>query len=156
MLLAQHSPKIQEVAWSFAKHLDIAHKIWSDLIDFSKEKSVLINKPENILNAIYNDKYKNTNESKLNIKSLNSKSSTGTRLSFTDTVTSYFSTVNIGTQIEINEDTINFVVDDCKLLFNEHYSLALENLDKLENEYSKKEAIESLREILNLMKSSIS
>ena len=101
-------------------------------------------------------KYKNTKESKLQIKGLNLKSSTATRLSFTDTVTSYFSPIITGTQIELNEDTINYIVDDCKLLFNEHYSLALEHLDQLENEYSKREAMESLREILNLMKSSIS
>ena len=91
------------------------------------------------------------NQSKLQVKS-----SHGISGSFTETITSYFSTINTGIQCEINEDTMNFVVGDCKLLFNEHYSLALENLDRLENEYSKKEAIESLRDIFNLMKSSIS
>ena len=111
MLLAQHSPKIQEVAWNFAKNLDIAHKIWSDLIDFSKEKSVLINKSENILNAIYNDKYKSVNQSKLKVKS-----SHGISGSFTETITTYFSTINTGIQCEINEDTMNYVVGDCKLL----------------------------------------
>ena len=157
MLLAQHSPKLQEVAWNFAKNLDIAHKIWSDLIDFSKNQKVLTNKPENILNAIYNDKYLNMAESKVHVKELNGKSSSiAASFSFTDTITSYLSASNNENQIEINEDTLNYVVDDCKLLFNEHYSVALENLSQLENEYSKKEAIDSLREILNLMKSSIS
>ena len=157
MLLAQHSPKLQQVAWNFARNLDISHKIWSDLIDFSQDKIVLSNNnSENILNAIYNDKYKNIDESKLPIKMFNTKSSSTSTRSLSNIVSSYFSSNDSSnSQNEVSEVMINYVVDDCRTMFNDHYNLALESLDLLENEYSKKEAIDSLKSILNIMRNSI-
>ena len=166
MLLAQHSPKLQQVAWNFAKHLDITHKIWSDLCDFSREKSLLTNnKSENILNAIYNDKYKQIDESTLSCKTQNAaevsvaaaaSSSRSFSSSFSNVVSAYFSSNNsTNSQCDVSENTMNYVVDDCKVLFNDHYNLAVENLVSLENEYSKKEAIDSLKSMLDIMRSSI-
>ena len=38
LLLVQHSPKLQEVAKVFAKNLDIAHKIWSEIKEIKKDE----------------------------------------------------------------------------------------------------------------------
>jgi geranylgeranyl pyrophosphate synthase len=52
LLLVKHSSKQQEIAWMFGKNLAIAHKIWSELMDFRKDKTL---KEDTILNAVYKD-----------------------------------------------------------------------------------------------------
>jgi hypothetical protein len=126
MVLVKHSPTLQDVAFNFALNLDISHKIWSELIK-NKKGSNRVNEQNTLLNAIYQDKYKNMN--------LLNDSSSQTNLT------------------EYNKK----VIEDCKVLFESHYSLALQNLSfiKTNSQNSDSEAIESLESILNVMKSTI-
>ncbi len=150
MLLVSHSPKLQEIAWNFAKNLDITHKIWSDLLkdlnQNNKNTFYLFEKEDSILNAIYKDKYQQLNA---NMNNKDKKVVTSSSLS-----ASYATSSS-----EINSEELDriqtYVLDDCKLLFNNHYNLAMENLEQLENENSGQEALTSLRAILNVMKSAI-
>jgi len=153
MLLVRHSPKLQEIASNFATNLDITHKIWSELVDFRKLQ--VLNKPESLMNAIYEDKYKDMSESSnlVKVKAVNIQN---TSKSFTNIATSYLSSLYPSSSNETNELLNSYVLNDCKLLFEDHYNLAMQNLEQLENENSEKEAIASLKSILNLMKSSIS
>jgi hypothetical protein len=66
VLLVEHSTKLQDLVYNFAINLDITHKIWSNFVDIKRlieeEKSVdhlkiLGNNPDNIINAIYKDRY---------------------------------------------------------------------------------------------------
>ena len=79
VLLVEHSTKLQDLVYNFAINLDITHKIWSNFVDIKllieEEKSIdhlkiLGNNPDNIINAIYKDKYlineKNSIEKTLN------------------------------------------------------------------------------------------
>ena len=97
MVLVKHSPTLQDVAFNFALNLDISHKIWSELIK-NKKGSNRVNEQNTLLNAIYQDNYKNMN--------LLNDSSSQTNLT------------------EYNKK----VIEDCKVLFESHYSLALQNL----------------------------
>ena len=126
MVLVKHSPTLQDVAFNFALNLDISHKIWSELIK-NKKGSNRVNEQNTLLNAIYQDNYKNMN--------LLNDSSSQTNLT------------------EYNKK----VIEDCKVLFESHYSLALQNLSfiKTNSQNSDSEAIESLESILNVMKSTI-
>jgi len=131
LLLVQHSPKLQEVAKVFAKNLDIAHKIWSEIKEIRKDEKEfdLIEKPDTIMNAIYNDKYKN-------LTNLNDEKE-GT-------------TLNTSTK----EALRSYIINDCKLIFEKHHQIALDSLVELENEYSEEAAIKSLKSILDVMKNS--
>lgn len=79
VLLVEHSIKLQDLVYNLAINLDITHKIWSNFVDIKRlmeeEKSVdhlkiLGNNPDNIVNAIYKDRYlieeKNSIETALN------------------------------------------------------------------------------------------
>lgn len=135
MLLVKHNPKLQETAWNFAHHLDIAHKMWSDLYNFKEDESVVKNS-DTILNAIYKDKYELTNPFSLEDKKslLN----------------------NLFQNTESNDKLLlKNIFEDCKILFQNHYKLAMVNLEQLENEYSQKDAIASLKSILNVMKNTV-
>ena len=79
-----------------------------------------------------------------------------TSKSFTNIASSYLSSLYSTSSSETNELVNNYVLNDCKLLFEDHYNLAMQDLKLLENENSEQEAIASLKSILNLMKSSIS
>jgi hypothetical protein len=153
MLLVRHSPKLQEIASNFAKNLDIAHKIWSELVDYRKKQ--VLNKPESLINAIYEDKYKDMSESAslVKVKAVNIQNASK---SFTNIAGSYLSSLYSTNSSETNELVNNHVLNDCKLLFEDHYNMAMQDLKLLENENSEQEAIASLKSILNLMKSSIS
>ncbi len=131
LLLVQHSPKLQEVAKVFAKNLDIAYKIWSEIKELKKDEKNfnLIEKPDTMMNAIYNDKYKNLTN--LNDEKEGASLNTPTK----EAITSY-------------------ILNDCKLLFDKHYQLALDSLRELENEHSEEAAIKSLKSILDVMKNS--
>ncbi|RNA16835.1 decaprenyl-diphosphate synthase subunit 2 [Brachionus plicatilis] len=136
MLLVSHQPDLQEIAWNFAFHLDITHKIWSDLYHFKQDESILSN-PDSILNAVYRDKYE--------LKSpINQE-----KKSFISNWFDY-SKKSIDNNLILNE-----LFEDCKLIFQKHYKIAWTNLDQLENEYSQKDAILSLRSILSVMKSTV-
>ncbi len=131
LLLVEHSPKLQEVAKVFAKNLDIAHKIWCEIKEMKRDDKNfnLLEKPDTIMNAIYNDKYKN-------LTNLNDEKE-GTSL-------------NTPTK----EALTSYILNDCKLLFDNHYRVALDSLKDLENEHSEEAAINSLKSILDVMKNS--
>jgi hypothetical protein len=165
MLLVSHSPQVQDTAWDFAWQLDLTHKLWSDMVDLRRGRTGL-DTDQTALNAIYRDKYQ-TGEHDLELKTqrLNSTaasdSSTSSLSNFLpasiiSSIYSKFSsnsnkTGDRTTTSEKNE-LVESVLRDCRLLFDEHYSLATRSLDQLVNEYSEKEAISSLRSILNVMR----
>ena len=136
MLLVSHPSNLQEIAWNFAFHLDIAHKIWSDLYNFKQDENFL-NNSDSILNAVYRDNYE--------LKSPINQA----KKSFISNIFDY-SKKSIDENLILNE-----LFEDCKLIFDKHYKIALTNLDQLENEFSQKDAISSLKSILNVMKSTV-
>ena len=123
MLLVKHSSTLQDIAFDFAMHLDITHKIWSEFIKYNKDKSHLSN-ADSLFKAIYNDKY---NQHQLNNNNYPSE--------------------------QFNEN----VLTDGMKMFTSHYSMALKYLESLEANAHNADlsAIESLKSILNVMKSSI-
>ena len=165
--MVKHSPKLQEVAWTFAQNLDIAHKIWSELNEF-KQNNSLLNRSDSLINAIYKDKYSEKyviDENELN--ELNNKSYL--RLKSAQILSSFYSSTatESATILEhqhqqqqpsfnLNIQTLNeFVLNDCKDLLNTHYELAMKSLSQLENENSELEAIISLKSILNVIKNTV-
>jgi hypothetical protein len=160
--LVRHSPKLQEVAWTFAKNLDIAHKIWFELNEF-KQNNRLLHRSDTLINAIYKDKYSDKyaiDENEMN--ELNNKSYI--RLKSAQILSSFYSSATIDSSAivqqqessNINIQTLNeFVLNDCKDLLNTHYELAMKSLTELENENSEFEAIVSLKSILNVIKNSV-
>ena len=120
---------LQDLVFNFAQNLDVTHKIWSDVTEFTKlmsnDKSIsyvdfVKNKPDNLINAIYKDKY----------YSLNRPAS--------------------------KNEYLDKVLNDSKLLFDHHYVQAMQILVQLEQEpNAEPNAIGSLRSILNVMKDSI-
>jgi hypothetical protein len=162
--LVKHSPRLQEQAWTFAKNLDIAHKIWSELNEF-KQNNSLLNRSDTLINAIYKDKYSDKyaiEENEMN--ELNNKSYI--RLKSAQILSSFYSsTIADSTSNEqqqqqqssnINIQSLNeFVLNDCKDLLNTHYELAMKSLSQLENENSELEAIISLKSILNVIKNTV-
>ena len=129
VLLVRHSVVLQDLVFNFAQNLDVTHKIWSDVTEFTKlmsnDKSIsyvdfVKNKPDNLINAIYKDKY----------YSLNRPAS--------------------------KNEYLDTVLNDSKLLFDHHYVQAMQILVQLEQEpNAEPNAIGSLRSILNVMKDSI-
>lgn len=171
LLLVMHSPKLQEVAWTFAKNFDITHKIWSDLLEYKNDNSFL-NKPDTILNAIYKDKYINEENEEIGVdekKLLIAMNDRSSKVSYLKLKSSqilssiYETTVATKTPLEPVTKTIlstnqainNYVFNDCKDLLNNHYELAMKSLTQLENEHSEIEALSSLKSILNVMKNTI-
>ena len=125
VILVRHSPNLQDLVFSFSQNLDITHKIWSDLSEFNKSLTnesiyfinILKNKPNSVINAVYNDKYL--------------------------------------TNMSPNE-SIEEVLNDCRLLFDKHYLEAMNTLEQLEKEpNSEPDSIASLKSILNVMKNTI-
>lgn len=125
VLLVRHPDKLQDLVYEFAQNLDITHKIWSDLTEFNKSLSnesihfinLFKNKPNSILNAVYNDNYVN--------------------------------------KMSPNE-SIESVLNDCRVLFEKHYSKSIQILEQLEKEPdSEPNSIASLKSILNVMKNTI-
>ena len=150
MLLVSHPPHLQEIAARFATELDITHKIWLDFEDVKHDKKTIISNEETILNAIYKDRYRNV---EFVMEEEKQKVASSAVTSFISSV--YTRSSNNNTVDRIDEKTKENVMNDCKLLFNEHYSLAMANLEQLHNEYSEKEASSSLKSILNTMKDSL-
>lgn len=136
LLLVSHSPNLQETAWSFAKHLNLAHRVWSDLVDLKQDQKMLESDQETILYAIYKDRY-----GQQDVKKVLMSSSSSSTTAVDD------SSLDSRSQTEL--------INDCKLIFTEHYQLAMSSLAELENEHSEREAIGSLRSILNVMKDTI-
>ncbi|CAF0791678.1 unnamed protein product [Brachionus calyciflorus] len=136
MLLVKHNSYLQEIAWNFAFHLDITYRIWSDLYNFKQDEAI-VNNPDSVLNAIYKDKYELDNP-KLD---LDEKKSFLTSL------------IDFGQGQE--NVLLKNLFEDCKLIFQNHHKLAMTNLEQLENEYSQKDAIASLKSILNVMKNTV-
>ena len=129
MLLVKHSPKLQEIVYNFAKNLDITHKIWSDLIDFRRQSETI--RSESIINAIYYDNYRIKNEQIILGENTNQ---------------------NEPLELKIfNQEILN----DCKRIFEDHYLLAMQNLEMLEKESSEPDAVASLKSILNIMKNCV-
>jgi hypothetical protein len=162
MLLVSHPPSLQDTAWDFAKQLDITHKIWSDVIDLRRGKTGL-DTDKTILNAIYRDKYQ-TSENDLDLErqqreranAAAASASASASSSFISSIYSRFSTNPASdTDRRDNSELAENVVRDCKLLFDEHYKQAVVSLDQLENEFSQREAIDSLKSILNVMRGSV-
>ena len=136
MLLVKHNSYLQEIAWNFAFHLDITYRIWSDLYNFKQDEAI-VNNPDSVLNAIYKDKYELDNP-KLDL----------------DEKKSFFnSLIDFGKSQE--NVLLKNLFEDCKLIFQNHHKLAMANLEQLENEYSQKDAIASLKSILNVMKNTV-
>lgn len=130
MVLVKHSPALQEVAYNFGMQLDITHKIWTELNNYKKEDDYL-KKTNTLFKAIHTDKFQN-----LKIQ---------------------HNGENVETNYIYSNDEENAVLKECELLFDNHYSLALGHLESLEMnaENSDKTAVDSLRSILNVMKSTI-
>lgn len=144
MMLVSQPPKLQQVAWNFAMNLDITYKIWSDLREFKKDESVL-NKSDTILNAIFKDKYE---------KDLNFVHTQNNTEGFS-LVSSLYSTFSSTSSKSLNQNLVKNIFTDCKFIFQNHYKLAMESLDQLENEFSEKDAVASLKSILNVMKNTV-
>lgn len=183
LLLVKHSPKIQEAAANFARNLDLAYKIWSDLIDFKKDCNYTINKSESIVNAIYKDKYEHANETENDqqqqVQRVQQKTiataavaesgvrSSSQQVQKASFFSSTFYPLNffLGSksdsrpqqqrQLIVDDVLYDRIFADGKLLFDNHYRLAIDSLTALENESSAREAISSLRSMLNVMNSTV-
>ena len=129
MVLVKHSQALQEVAYNFGMHLDITHKIWTELNNYKKDDEYLTKK-NTLFNAIHNDKFQ--------LKSLNNAT-------------------NVEKNVSYSNDEQEVVLNECKLLFNYHYLLASEHLKSLamNAENSDQTAVDSLKSILNVMKNTI-
>ena len=168
LLLVKHSTKTQEAAANFALNLDLAYKIWSDLIAFKKDCNQAINKNETIVNAIYKDKYdqetsvnerrQEQQQQKVAVSGSSVKKSSSS-LSFLSTFyPSYKSSASSASEPQqqlVDEVLYDRIFADCKSLFDNHYRLAMDNLTHLENEHSEREAIASLKSMLNVMNSTV-
>jgi len=137
MVLVENPSNLQDTAFNFALNLDIAHKVWSEIVKYKKDNNHF-NQKESIFNAIYKDRYQPKHsavDSSITIHN------------------SYTQEININEENKFNESILN----DCKLLFENHYTLALSNLKSLElnSINSDRDAIDSLESILNVMKSSV-
>jgi hypothetical protein len=132
VLLVRHSIVLQDLVFNFAENLDVTHKIWSDVTEFTKligsDKSIgyvnfLKNKPDNLINAIYKDKYH---------------------------------LIDRQEAATVSSEFYEAVLNDSKLLFDHHYVQAMQILAQIEQEpNAEPNAIGSLKSILNVMKSSI-
>jgi hypothetical protein len=150
MVLVSHPQWLQDTAWDFAKHLDISHKIWSDIVDVRRGKKSL-DTENTIVNAIYRDKYQSKVEHYLGLqKTEQSNLSSASSPSMMSSIYARFSS----TEQSVDNELIENVIKDCKSLFNKHYNTALASLDQLDNEHSEKDAISSLKSILHVMKES--
>ncbi len=126
MIIVKNSPRIQETAFNFASSLNLAHKIWSELMDYKNDKSNLYKK-DSIFDAIFKDKYQ------LNKIPVDSQKTNETEMKI------------------FNQN----ILEDCKNLFEKHYLESIENLNLLQNENSQSDAVESLKSILHVMKKTI-
>lgn len=149
MLLVSHKPQLQEISWNFAQQLDKAHKIYSEISDLKNNSEFLL-KEDSLPNSVYKDKYLNNGVVLDDLKEKKVVSNSSTSI-ISSIYARFTSSPNF-----VDDALKESVIGDCKLIFLDHYSLAIENLEKLEkNEYSEKEAVQSLRSILNVMKDSI-
>lgn len=140
--------------------MDISYKIWLELADFKLNESKLTLRRDSLMNAIYLDTLSESQMARAS--ALNSSSST---TSTTSTSTSTTQTKQEPEEEEENSSTISFstldstlrekIVDECKHLFDNHFNQAIQSLNLLENEFSEREALSSLRSIMSLMKKSI-
>lgn len=165
LLLVRHSSKVQEAAANFARNLDLAYKIWSDLIAFKKDCNHAINKTETIVNAIYKDKYDDDDHDQVQtsqgvVIESEKRSSTNSQRSMASSFlsglfsSSSSSSSTASTQL-VDELLYDRIYADCKSLFDDHYRLAIDSLDRLENEHSERDAVASLRSMLNVMQSTV-
>lgn len=166
LLLVKHSPQLQEAASIFARNLDLAYKIWSDLMDFKKDCHSVINKNEAIIYAIYKDKYEREDEEENKIRKA-AVVSTSIRKkppSVLSSYSSFFSTFYPSFAVAKSTDANPQLIDDvlydriltdCRDLFSNHYRLAIDSLNSLENEHSERDAVASLRSMLNVMNSTV-
>lgn len=129
MLLVDHPLSLQDTAFEFAMHLDISHKIWLEFVTYKNDKRH-INKRNSLFGAIYHDRYRVSEECE-----------------DVDDSQEYID------DHRFNENLLG----DVRVLFDNHYNLALKNLQSLEvkAENSDTNAIETLRSILNAMKNTI-
>jgi geranylgeranyl pyrophosphate synthase len=155
----KHSPRLQEIAWHFARHLDLAHKIWSDLSDFRQDYK-LINKSDTLMSAIYRDKYATEPiEGETRVQTSKKVQSAARSSSYSTLISSLYSSASYSAREQrsaVNELLYEKIYSDCKILFQNHYDMAFKSLDELENENSEKEAVESLRSILHVMNETVS
>lgn len=174
LLLVKHSPKLQETATTLARNLDLAYKIWLDLIDFKKDYTGMLYRTEAIVHAVYKDKYERDEEvgsrlKKAAISAVGGGSSSGVSHKKPSSALSFFatyypslsaakSTAASDTLLPLDSQVpYERILADCKLLFDNHYRLALDSLDTLENEneHSQSDAVASLRSMLTVMNSTV-
>jgi geranylgeranyl pyrophosphate synthase len=129
MLLVNNSFELQELAWNFAKNLDISFKIWNEMIEYKDDQS-LVTQPDTLMNAIYLDNYKYSS-----IQNLSKSES--------------------NLDQEITEQVKGEIINECRGLFEKHYQIAIDHLKLIQNENSQTDAITSLRSILNTMRNNI-
>lgn len=150
LLLVKHSPKLQHTAWEFAKNLDLTHKVWSDLADFKNDYKVL-NKTETIVNAIYRDKYE---KEPIEMDRIEPPTGSSWSTSYSNLISAVYPAFSREQRV-VNEILYEKLINECRSIFWKHYNVAFESLNQLENENSEKEAVESLRSILNVMKQTV-
>lgn len=144
LILAKQSANLQEVAHSFAKHLDITYKIWLELNDYKKDSSI-INKPDTLMNAVYLDTVMNEN--------LDNTAAAETVMRGSRCLTMEQRVALNITERSRTDSADQRVINECKNLFHNHLTVAMETLSLLQNPYSESEAIKSLTSILNIMQS---
>lgn len=122
------------------------------------------------MNAIYKDNYEKDNTLEYDSEEtsvgkqrkvvLNQNQTTISVASSSSAYSSFLSTFYPSSYLKTNNQLIDEIlqekiIQDCRVLFENHYNITMARLNELENEHSEKEAIASLRSMLNVMNSSV-
>lgn len=175
---------MQERAWELARNFNLAYRIWCELLEFKDDSNRTINKSDAIVHAIYKDKYekevKEEDETRIrkaaaamasasstsSSSRVNKKSSPNLAAYSSSLLSTFYPTLAAAKSTSAAADarSLPIVVDDLlyeqilvdvKLLFDNHFRLALDSLQALQNEHSGAEAVASLKSMLDLMSSNV-